>query len=188
VTDVTEARGAQVVLRPLRSDELEVFVEARRRPPGLAYPVAVEPDLEVLRGRVERSGSFAEGELLLAIEVAGRLVGEIQGRQPREGLPPGVFELGVELFHPTDRGRGLGGEAIALMTSLLFEEHGAHRVQASTDLDNAAMRAVLRRLGFAEEGVLRGFMPSRDGPRDYAMYGMTKDDWETTKTTWTSRS
>lgn len=182
---MTHVDGARVSLRPFRADEIGVLAEARRRPPDLAYPVAEEPDLDLLRGRVERSGSFAEGELLLAVEADGRLVGEVQARQPRDGLPPGVFELGVELFDPGDRGRGLGAEAVALMTSLLFTRLGAHRVQASTDLENRSMRDVLRRLGFAEEGILRGFMPSEDGPRDYAMYAMTKDDWDTRNETWT---
>ncbi len=42
------------------------------------------------------------------------------------------------------------------------------------------MRAVLRRLGFAEEGVLRGFMPDAapDGFRhDYVILGVTRDEW-----------
>ena len=39
------------------------------------------------------------------------------------------------------------------------------------------MRAVAERCGFRFEGVLRSFMPSRSGRRDYAMYAITKDDW-----------
>jgi RimJ/RimL family protein N-acetyltransferase len=181
----TLVRGSRVTLRPFRPEELAVLLEVRRRPPDIAYPVAEDPDIDVLRKRVERSGSFAEGELLLAIEASGRLVGEIQGRQPRHGLPPGVFELGVELFERDDRGKGLGAEAMALMASHLFDEHGAHRVQATTDVENHPMRAVLRRLGFEEEGILRRFMPAADGARDYAMYATTKDDWETRRTAWT---
>jgi RimJ/RimL family protein N-acetyltransferase len=39
------------------------------------------------------------------------------------------------------------------------------------------MRRVLEHLGFAFEGVLRGFMPAGSGPpHDYAMYGLTKAD------------
>ena len=48
-------------------------------------------------------------------------------------------------------------------------------MQLTTDVDNAAMRRVAERLGFGFEGVLRGFMPIGEGPRDYAMYGMTRD-------------
>ena len=43
------------------------------------------------------------------------------------------------------------------------------------------MRTLSERLGFVFEGVLRSFMPSTDGPRDYAMYAMTEDDYEDVK-------
>ena len=51
-------------------------------------------------------------------------------------------------------------------------------MQVSTDVENAGMRAVAERLGFTFEGVQRGFMPSSAGPRDYAMYGVTRADHE----------
>jgi RimJ/RimL family protein N-acetyltransferase len=61
-----------------------------------------------------------------------------------------------------------------------MREHGAHRVQASTDVRNTAMRTVLERLDFTFEGVMRGFMPTAGGGRaDYALYGLTREDWET---------
>ena len=61
------------------------------------------------------------------------------------------------------------------ITAYLFREQ-AHRVQVSTDVENAGMRAVAERLGFSFEGVQRGFMPTTAGPRDYAMYGVTRAD------------
>lgn len=94
------------------------------------------------------------------------------------GLPPGVFELGIDLFDEADRGRGMGGIALSLLMKRLFEDEGAHRVQLTTDVDNAAMRRTSERLGFSLEGVMRSFMPSLDGPRDYAIYAITRDDWE----------
>jgi RimJ/RimL family protein N-acetyltransferase len=36
---------------------------------------------------------------------------------------------------------------------------------------------VAEHVGFAMEGTLRAFMPSKDGPRDYLMYGLTRADW-----------
>jgi RimJ/RimL family protein N-acetyltransferase len=41
------------------------------------------------------------------------------------------------------------------------------------------MRRVLERLGYTYEGVLRDYAPGDDGRReDYAMYGITRGDWE----------
>jgi len=70
------------------------------------------------------------------------------------------------------------------MTRRLVDEEGAHRVQAGTDLENVAMRTVLEHLGFGFEGIMRGFMPSPDGPRDYAMYGITAPMYQEVRSTW----
>ena len=163
--------------------------EVRQKEPSFSRPAEGEPEpAEALRARIARSGEFATGEIMLAIDAGDRLLGEIQARQPRNGLPPGVFELGIEIFEPADRGQGYGVESIALFASHLFEQRGANRVQVTTDVDNSAMRELCERLGFGFEGVLRGFMPGREGPRDYAMYGLTKPDWEARGSTWTLRS
>jgi RimJ/RimL family protein N-acetyltransferase len=116
----------------------------------------------------------------------GRLAGEIQARQPDMGLPPGVFEIGIEVFDPEARGTGIGRRALALFVEHLFEEEHAHRVQLTTDVDNAAMRRVAEHLGFGCEGTLRGFMPTTSDPRDYLMYGMTRNDFEKARVGWNS--
>jgi RimJ/RimL family protein N-acetyltransferase len=91
-------------------------------------------------------------------------------------MPQGVFELGISLFETTDRGHGLGTDAIRLMTRYLFEHEDAARVQGSTWVGNTAMRRVFLKLGFTEEGVLRSFMPSERGRDDYVMYAITEGE------------
>jgi RimJ/RimL family protein N-acetyltransferase len=59
-------------------------------------------------------------------------------------------------------------------------------VQLTTDVENAAMRHVAEHLGFGLEGTLRGFMPTKEGPRDYVMYGITRDDFEEARNAWNS--
>jgi RimJ/RimL family protein N-acetyltransferase len=119
----------------------------------------------------------------LAIDLDGRLVGTIQARtSPRQTLPPDVYEIGVALFEPEDRGHGYGAEAVELLTTWLFTTAKAERVQASTDVRNEAMRAVLERLQFQFEGVLRGYGPRGDGTRgDGALYAVLKPEWVTTQ-------
>ena len=80
-------------------------------------------------------------------------------------MPPGVWEIGISMFAAADRGRGYGREAMTLICGRLFEREGADRVALTTDLDNAAMRAVAERCGFRFEGVLRSFMPSAERAR-----------------------
>lgn len=173
---MTEIRGEGVLLRPFRVEEYDVVL-AR-------YAAEVPPRREARRRRLALSGSRTTWELLFAIEIAGRLAGEVQARCPEDASPPGVFELGIELYQEADRGRGSGSEVIRVLTSHLFEHEGAIRVQATTDVENAAMRRSLEKCGFTEEGVLRGFMPSSDGPRDFAIYGITAADRAGTRDAW----
>ena len=177
-----------VRLRRIRGAELDTLVRARQEEAGTLAQPGPAPQAEQIRrhlqDRVDHSGQFFNGEILLGIEVDGRLVGEIQARRPENAMPPGVFELGIGLFAEADRGKGIGSKAVAQMTRRLMDEEGAHRVQAGTDLENVAMRTVLEHLGFGFEGIMRGFMPSPDGPRDYAMYGITAPMYQEVRSTW----
>lgn len=174
-----------VSLRPLKPGDLEALWGARMRSDE-PWADASDEGRRKLRDRIANSGRVNHGELLLGIVMDGRLAGEIQARQPEMGLPPGVFEVGIEVFDPAARGAGLGRRALALFLVHLFEEEHAHRVQLTTDVDNAAMRAVAEHLGFELEGTLRGFMPTKTEPRDYLMYGMTRTDFEKARVGWNS--
>jgi RimJ/RimL family protein N-acetyltransferase len=179
--------GERVTLRAFREDELERLIEVYRgvdASDGARWAPSA-PDR--VRDRIRGSGTWSETPtgLLLAIEAGRRLVGEIQARGRMQGLPPGVFEVGIELYEPSDRGHGIGGAAVAELARFLFRDEDANRVQLSTDVDNAVMRRVAERLGFRLEGIMRSFMPTPRGPRDYALFGMTREDYEERARTWT---
>lgn len=183
---MTRVEGSGVVLRAFRDDELDRLVEVAAAT-SVGNGIHWGPrGRDELGARIRESGVWTpSGVLTFAVERGGRLVGDVQARTAPGATPPGVFELGVEVFDEADRGRGLGAAALAELSSHLFREEAAIRVQLTTDVANAPMRRVAERLGFGFEGVLRGFMPTADGPRDYAMYGMKRSDWETKKDTWT---
>ncbi len=176
-------RGDRCTLRAFRPDELDALLAARFADDPEAFAGPREHGArprEALRRRIAASGHVHRDFLELGIEAGGTLVGDIQGRSGRRMLPPGVWELGIELYGPAARGQGLGTEATRLFVGHLFAAEGAERVQATTDVTNAAMRRVLSNLGFAEEGVMHGFMPGRDGggPRhDYVLAAVTREAW-----------
>jgi ribosomal-protein-alanine N-acetyltransferase len=165
-------RGSLVTLRPLRAEEFELMRDAHARLSPFDPPDETKDHR--LRERIERSGRLVDGMFDLGIEAEGRLIGDVGARCGRSVLPPGVFEFGIEIYEETDRGKGYGADAVRLLTDHLREGLGAQRVQASTAVDNVAMRKVLERLGYVEEGTLRGFMPSEGGGRDdYVLYALT---------------
>ncbi len=171
--------SGRVSLRPFRPEDFDAMWAARHVGSVRARTEDDGVMQRRLRARIERSGRFVEGRIDLAIELDGRLVGGIEARQPREGLPRGAYELGISLFAEADRGQKVGTRAVELMTERLFADPETARVQASTWVENAAMRRLLERLGFALEGVLRSFMPRPEGGRDdYALYAVTREDWE----------
>ena len=169
-------RGGRVLLRPFREEEHDRVWETFVNGNGFAHPLPDLPPREKVEERLRRSGTLVEGMLDLALEAEGRLIGHIQARRPENALPPGVFDLGITIYEARDRGKGHGTEAVSLITRHLFEDLDAGRVQLSTDVENGPMRGAAERAGFRPEGVMRGFMPTVDGPRDYLLYAMTRED------------
>ena len=177
-TEPTELRGPRVLLRAYRPDEVDPLLEHWLSSPWRMGSRADRATTRRrLKRRIERSGTFAEGRLEFAIDVGGEVIGDVEGRHPPASMPPGVFEIGIEIYREGQRGNGYGSEAVELITDHLFAEHEAGRVQASTAVWNAPMQRVLENLGFEREGVLRGFMPTADGRDDYVMYGVTRAEW-----------
>ena len=189
VAGLVELRGARATIRPLRAEDTERYLRVFGQPddPARKFAGTFGPQREVLLKRIETSGRFVDHHLELAIEADGGFVGTIQAHNNPRSFPPGVYMIGIAL-EPAARGRGVGREALALLTDYLFEHEGAERVETPTDVDNVAMRTVNERVGFVLEGVLRSFMPVGGERRDYCMYAMTRQDWETNKPTWTFRS
>jgi RimJ/RimL family protein N-acetyltransferase len=167
VSEAVELRGEHVLLRSYRPDEFDTAYEQALK--STARVGELSP--ERMRLRVGRSGRFVEGRLDLAVISDGRIVGSIEARAPEGALPPGVCEIGVELVAEV-RGEGLGTEAVALLAQHLLAS-GFVRVQASTDVGNAAMRGALEHAGFRLEGILRGYMPAGEGRADGALYALT---------------
>jgi RimJ/RimL family protein N-acetyltransferase len=171
-------RGPRVVLRPFRAREEPAIWRGRLAMSPSMKPTAASRDR--IRRIVQRSGMLYRGRLDLAIVARGRLIGEIQARGGTSHRPmplPGVFEIGIVIWNPRDRGHGYGVEAVALMTRWLLSEQRAPRVQLSTAVHNATMRRAAEKIGFAFEGILRAYLPSDDGGRDdYAMYAVTSVD------------
>jgi len=83
-----------------------------------------------------------------------------------------AWSMGIALA-PASRGQGWGSLAQRLLAEHLLES--AQRVEASTDVDNAAEQRSLEKAGFVREGVLRGAQLRADGRHhDLVMYARTR--------------
>jgi RimJ/RimL family protein N-acetyltransferase len=166
-----EIRGPRLLLRALRDSEIDEEWQAMVEADPMA--IATLPGESAFRARLGRSGRLVDGELDLAIDLDGTLLGRIQTFvPPGRPLPPGTFDVGIGLREHA-RSQGHGREAIALLTRWLFEQAAAQVVEGITDPANTPMRAVFQGLGWAWAGSQTEF------GRDWAVYRITRDGWRT---------
>jgi RimJ/RimL family protein N-acetyltransferase len=173
MTGGIEIRGPRLLLRALRTSEIDEEWQAMVDADPMV--IAALPDEEAFRARLRRSGRLVDGELDLAVDLDGALIGRIQTfLPPGRLLPPGTFEVGIGLREHA-QGQGHGREALALFTDWLFEHADAEVVESATDPANAAMRAVFDRVGWTHAG------SQAELGREWAAYRITREDWLTSR-------
>jgi RimJ/RimL family protein N-acetyltransferase len=79
---------------------------------------------------------------------------------------------------PRERGQGLAGGALALAGRWLLQTCALMRVELFTEPDNQAMLRAARGAGFAEEGVLRGYLRERGHRVDMTVMSLIAGDLE----------
>lgn len=99
-------------------------------------------------------------------------IGVVAAGEKRQG---NVTELGYILSRD-HWGSGIAREAVSAVIDRIFAE-GQRRIFADTDPDNAASRALLERLGFKFEALLRAEWETHLGVRDTTIYGLLSDEW-----------
>jgi [ribosomal protein S5]-alanine N-acetyltransferase len=73
-------------------------------------------------------------------------------------------------------GGGVATGALALGVDHCFGPVTLHRVEATVRPENAASRAVLAKVGFREEGLLRRYLQVDGAWRDHLLVGLTVED------------
>jgi [ribosomal protein S5]-alanine N-acetyltransferase len=101
-----------------------------------------------------------------------RAIGWVSAGEKRQG---GVSEIGYILAREA-QGQGIAREAVSAVIDRLFAE-GQRRVFADTDPDNLASNALLARLGFRREGLLRAEWQTHIGVRDSIIWGLLRGEW-----------
>jgi [ribosomal protein S5]-alanine N-acetyltransferase len=75
------------------------------------------------------------------------------------------------------RGKGYATEAVELLVTHLFDTTPLPRIGATVDVENRPSIALLERLGFRREGVLRSALFHHARWHDVALYGVMRTEW-----------
>jgi len=86
--------------------------------------------------------------------------------------------LGIMVGARDHQGRGLGQEALALITAFAFKGLGLHKVWLVHYADNARMRHIARKLGFTVEGILRDEYHHAGRFHDMVRHAVLRPEWE----------
>lgn len=169
----------RIRLRGLREDDVDglyaLFSDPRvmrfwSRGPMTQHAEALDCAKTILDGFAQRTVL----NWLVADPATDKMLGtctlyEINAAHARAGL-------GYALM-PDFWGKGLAGEAATLAISYGFLELGLHRIEADTEPNNRRSNAVLDRLGFRREGLLRQRFHHPDGIQDSLVFGLLKSEW-----------
>ncbi len=110
----------------------------------------------------------------LGISLDHRLIGGVAFR--RVWLSPPAIEIGWVL-HPDMAGQGLATESVqALLSYLRLAFEDVTRFEARVHAEDVGAARVLSRLGFQEEGTLRGGHDTEGRSADSKMFGLLRDE------------
>jgi RimJ/RimL family protein N-acetyltransferase len=140
-------------------------------------PQPLEAKVELLRrfrGRFDLGQDFVYG--IFSADESEAVGGT--GLHTRRG--EGIFEIGYWIS-ANRVGEGLCTEATAALTRVGFELCEIERIEIRVDPANEASLAIPRKLGFIEEGTLRGVLHGPDGsPRqsDSVVFALLRGEFE----------
>jgi ribosomal-protein-serine acetyltransferase len=173
--------SAELELRALAEDdaaELHRVVEDNRAHlvPWMPWAAGQTRDgtIDFIRQTIRQEQ--ADDGFQRALVVDGAIAGVIgHHRIDRDNLSTSIGYWLAERFE----GQGLMTTAVRRIIAHAFDELGLHRVELRVSPDNTRSRALAERVGFREEGVLRGAERFADDDfRDLVVYSILRDDWE----------
>lgn len=169
--------GSLVRLRPVREDDLDWLVAECGKPSAFGE---FEPFLlgaaEALRSQFDYDGLLSDSRTRLVIEDRnGRRIGVALIDDLDTNAR--VARIAAIILDPHERGKGFGTDAHRVVVSYLFRHRNLARVESFVGAGNLAARAVLKRLGFTEEGTLRSRTFAHGQRHDVIVCGLLAEEW-----------
>jgi len=173
-------RDGEIVVRPLaRSDEaLWLALRTANRdwltPWEATVPAGVPQPAVTFAAFVRKERrAWRRGESFAAVVLAH---GELVGRVSIGGIRWGAERGGAVGYWigEAHAGRGITPRAVRLLIDYAFAQ-GLHRLEIAVRPENHASLAVVRKLGFREEGVRSSFLYIDGDWRDHRIFAATAD-------------
>ncbi len=112
--------------------------------------------------------------LPMAIEVDGEFCGQMTVGNIVRGALKSAW-IGYWVAKDVN-GRGVATAALAIGLDHCFGPLGLHRVEATVRPENLPSQAVLRKVGFREEGLLRDYLDVDGRWRDHLLVALTANE------------
>ena len=170
--------GRTVMLREIAPQDLGAVVDllslsdATRF--GLDEPVNEMCAQELIERAMRERASGFSFTYVITLAAARTVVGLLQVRQLDPSFEAAEWECTLA---PSSRGSGIFLEAARLVGSFTFGTLGTHRLEARVLLQNGRANGALRKLGAAQEGVLRRSIRRGGDYFDQVLWSMLKEDW-----------
>jgi RimJ/RimL family protein N-acetyltransferase len=172
--------GRKCRLRPLSRGDLAHSLRWRNDPAvrdaviGYRFPVTEKMEEgwydKVLADQGSKRASFAIEDL-----ADGALVGFVHLIDI--DWPCRVAHFGIVIGETDRQGRGIGGEATALMMVYGFETLNLERIELRVLDSNVRARHIYARLGFVDEGRLRRAAFVAGAPADVIVMGLLREEF-----------
>lgn len=176
--------GKRVLLRPARMEDWSSWAEVRRVSQRFLEPweptwASDSLTQQAFRRRLralqrERLAGTSSG-LLMLDRLEGHVIGGITIADIRRGVAMSC-SVGYWVGEPYAR-RGFMSEGVSVILTHIFETLRMHRVEAACLPANEASQRLLRRLGFFEEGLARGYLKIDGRWQDHRLFALLEQDW-----------
>ena len=170
--------GRIVTLRELTSQDLGPLVDllslADATRFGLEDPITEFSAQDLIDRAARARAAGLAFTYAITLGASRTLVGVIQVRQLDPGFEAAEWECTIA---PSSRGSGIFIDAAQLAGSFAFGTLGAHRLEARVLLQNGRANGAMRKLGAAQEGVLRRSIRRGGESFDQVLWSMLKEDW-----------
>lgn len=169
-------RGQRVNIRPIDKDDLELFYSWNTEQECMGDYMGANMFYKEMYMESMKS-NFSDYNVMYAIieDKENKPIGIIDYHIQRNNQ--GVADIGMLIADPSMRGKGIGEEALSLISDHLFKTKVLARIQYQTRVENIAMKRIGEKVGFMVEGTLRSYRFDQGMYRDYYMIAMTKEDW-----------